>query len=119
AARFLDGDDVGNLGKAENGFGEKVCRGAARDVVQEEGQGHGFGDGAEVLVLAFLVGPVVVGVGGEDAGEVGDFGDALGIVHRLRCRVVGAAGEDGRAAGGDFDGDFDDAVGLGFGERGG
>ena len=30
--------------------------------------------------------------------------------------VVGAAGEDGSAAGGDFDGDLDDAMSLGFGE---
>ena len=82
-------------------------------------EGRGFGDRAEVLELAFLVGAVVVGVGGEDAGEVRNLGDAFRVRYGLRGGVVGAAGEDRGAAGGDFDGDLDDAVGLGFGEGGG
>ncbi len=74
AAGFLDADDVGDLGEAEDGGGFEVGAGAAGDVVEQDGQGGGFGDGAEVLELAFLAGAVVVGVGGEDAGEPGDAG---------------------------------------------
>ena len=79
AAGLLDADDVGDLGEAENGFGQQVGAGAAGDVVEQDGQVRGLGDGAEVLELAFLAGPVVVGVGGEDAGEAGDLRERFGV----------------------------------------
>jgi hypothetical protein len=72
AAGFLDADDVGNLGEAEDGGGLEIDAGAAGDVVEQDGQVRGFRDGAEVLELAFLAGLVVVRVGGEEAVEAVD-----------------------------------------------
>ena len=64
AAGLLDADDVGDFGEAKDGVGLEVGTGAAGDVVEQDRQVGGLGDGAEVLLLAFLAGAVVVGIGG-------------------------------------------------------
>src|SRR5581483_7754426 len=110
---------VAEFGETEDGFRQQVGAGAAGDVVEEDGQLDGFGDGAEVLELAFLSGLVVVGVGGEDAGEAVDARELFGVGDGLVGGVVRGSGEDGDAAGGGGDGDFDDAEPLLLGERGG
>ena len=81
------------------------------------GRSTGFGDGAEVLKLAFLAGAVVVRVRREDAGKAGEFSQLLSVGDGHCGGVVGASGKDGDAAGGGFDGDLDDAEGLLLVER--
>jgi hypothetical protein len=72
AAGFLDADDVGNLGEAEDRGGLQVGTGATGDVVEQDWQVGGLGDGLEVLILALLAGTVVVGVCRQDSGEAVD-----------------------------------------------
>ena len=67
AAGFFHAGDVRDFGQPRQRAGFDVRAGAARDVVKNERLVHGFGDGAEVPVLAFLRGLVVVGRRGEDA----------------------------------------------------
>ena len=107
AGGFLDADDVFDFGGASDGFGEHVYRAAAGDIVEDHGEVDGFGDGAEVLVEAFLGGFVVVG---EDLkrGVGADFLGGAGEVDGFGGAVCAGAGDDGDAACGFLDDDADD-----------
>jgi hypothetical protein len=95
AGGFLDADDAGDLGQAQHGVVLHVGHRAAGHVVEHHGQvAHGFGDGLEVLVLAFLRGLVVVG---HDL-QLAVGAHLLGVLGQLDgfVRAVGAAaGHDG------------------------
>src|SRR5690606_5446005 len=112
AGGFLDADDAGHFREAEHGLMLQVGAGAAGHVVQHDRQvAGGFGDGAEVLVLPFLPGLVVVrhhlqlAVGADLARELRQ-GDRLG------GRVAATAGHHRHPAGSLLDRDADDLAVL-------
>ena len=113
--RVLDADDELVRGEARHGFDAHVDDAAAWDVVDDERQAGGFGDGVEMQEEALLARLVVVG--GDDHGGVR--ADALGVLGErdgFGGAVGAGAGDDGDAVVGDFDGDFDGASVLGVAE---
>ena len=110
--RILDADDVLVAGEAGHGLDRHVDDAAGRDVVDDDRQVDGVGDGAEVEIHALLCGPVVIGRDDEGGVGAGLFG-VTGQFDRLGGAVGAGAGDDGDAAVGDFDGHFDDALVFG------
>ena len=92
ASGFLDADDVVDLRQALDGFREHVAHGAARHVVENLRDVHGFGDMAEVQVQAFL-GRLVVVRGDQQAGVGADILGGLGPLHGLAGAVGTGAGD--------------------------
>jgi hypothetical protein len=84
AAGFFDGDDVRDLGQAQQCGRFDVRTRASRDVVQHQRLGGGFGDGLEMLINAFLRGLVVVGRRGQDVVDAGTRRDFSLPSRRLR-----------------------------------
>ena len=86
AGGFLDTDDVVDLRQALDGLRQHVADGAARHVVENLRDGHGFGDMAEVQVQAFLGRLVVVrgdqqsGIGANVLGRTGQLDRLTGAV---------------------------------------
>ena len=98
ACGFLDADDAWHLSKPKHGVMRHIGDGAARYVVEHNGQiADGFGDGPEVPVLAFLRRLVVVGndlqlrIGANASGELGELDGFFG-------RIGAAASHDRHAA---------------------
>ena len=111
AGRFLDGHDGRNLGQAGDGFGQDVRAGAAGNVVKDDGQVAGLGDGGEVAVVAFLGRLVVIRPDHEGAVGPGLLGEAR-QADRLAGAVGAGAGHDLDAAARLLDHGGDDALVL-------
>ena len=94
--------------KTQDGVVVHVDNGAAGHVVDDHGDGNGFGNGFEVAINAFLRGFVVVGDDGEGGIGAGLFCGA-GEFDGFYGVVGTGAGDDEDAFGGVFDGGFDQA----------
>lgn len=74
AACFFNADDVGDFGKAQDGFVVHADDGSAGHVVEYHRNRGGFGNGFEMAVHAFLGRFVVIGDDGEGVVRAGFFG---------------------------------------------
>src|SRR5690606_8817974 len=93
--RVLHGKDARVLREPGEDVVADADAGAARDVVQHDGQVGGVGDGADVGVHTLLRGPVVVGRDDEQPVRTRTLG-ALGDPHGVRGVVRPGAGDDHR-----------------------
>src|SRR5205823_3637841 len=114
---FLEADNIFNFGEALHRARLDVHAGAALHAVKNDGQGHGFGDGAIVLEEALLGGFVVIRSDRENAvgsksGELLRESDDFGSV------IAAGAPEDRHLTASQFDGDLNDAKMLFVRERG-
>ena len=98
--------------------GSRLAAGSAGNVVENDWLVDGFGDGAEMAILAFLRGLVVVGRSGEDRVHARPRSDFFRFGHCFLRGVRGRAGHDGHASGGDFDGHVDHVQPFVVRERG-
>ena len=117
AGSFLYADDVVDFREALQRGWFDVDAGAAGNVVENDRQLDGRGDGLEMLVKAFLRGLVVIRADGKDAvcAELLEFESQLDDVRGV---VSAGAGQHGNLAARFVDGDFHDAALLGMRERG-
>ena len=119
AAGFLDADDVGTfVGEGEGGFCGEVDTGAAGHVVDDDGNGRGFGDGAIVGEEAALVGLVVVGSDREEAADAFEVGAGEGV-GEAKGVVAAKAEHNGEATADGFDDEFLHGGAFVFGHGGG
>ena len=116
-AGFFDADDVVDLAEASDGVGVDVGDGATGDVVEDVGQGGGFGDRFEMLVKTVLRRPVVVRGDLEQSVNVA-VGGETGEVLAFFGAVPAGAGDDARATAGGADGLAVEIGTLGLGEDG-
>ena len=117
ARSFLDANNIFNFGEALYRGGLDVYTGAALHAVENDGQGHRFGDGTVVLEEALLSGLVVIRSDREDAihaevNKLASEGDHFGSI------VAARAPEDWHFALGQFDGDLNNSKMLLVRERG-
>ncbi len=108
AAGFFHSENVGHFGQARQGCGFDVGSGAAGNVVENDGFVDGVGDGVEVAILAFLRRLVVVRRGGQYGVDAGPGGNFFGFGNGVLGGVRSGSGDNGHAAGNDFDGEVDD-----------
>jgi len=97
AARLLYADHIRKFGQPQHRRRLHVGARARRNVVQQNRQLHRLCNGAEVLELALLAGPVVVRIGRQNAVQPGIFAIFRARATASLC-VVSAAAEDRHAS---------------------